>query len=145
MEYALKIASEYFYLKEVPVAAVIVKDEKIIASGYNNIESSNNATLHAEILAINEAHYIGDLQSKYLTGADIYITLEPCLMCAGALFLSRISNIYFGAYDYENGAFSKFEIEKKYNNPPNIYGGIMEEECSSLIKGFFKELRNGNK
>jgi tRNA(adenine34) deaminase len=139
MEQALFCAEEAYGRGDIPVGAIITQGEIVIA------KQSNIGINHAEILAINQASdekISGENAYKRLSECDIFVTLEPCLMCVGAIFNARIKNIYFGAYDFENGAFSKFEVEKKMKNPPNIYGGIMQFECEKILKDFFKGLRN---
>ena len=127
---------------EVPIGAVIVKDGKIIARAYNKMEKTQLATAHAEILAINKA--CKKLRSWRLDGADIFVTLEPCPMCAGAIVNARISNVYFGAYEPKSGsAQSKFSIltDSGLNHTTNFIGGIKQEICSNLIKNYFKSKR----
>ena len=127
---------------EVPIGAVIVKDGKIIARAYNKMEKTQLATAHAEILAINKA--CKKLRSWRLDGADIFVTLEPCPMCAGAIVNARISNVYFGAYEPKSGsAQSKFSIltDRGLNHTTNFIGGIKQEICSNLIKNYFKSKR----
>ena len=127
---------------EVPIGAVIVKDGKIIARAYNKMEKTQLATAHAEILAINKA--CKKLRSWRLDGADIFVTLEPCPMCAGAIVNARISNVYFGAYEPKSGsAQSKFSIltDSGLNHTTNFVGGIKQEICSNLIKNYFKSKR----
>lgn len=140
MKKALELSKKAFLLDEVPVGAVIVKDNEIIASAYNKRESSNDATAHAEIIAIKKAcKKIGDFR---LIDADIYVTLEPCVMCMGAILNARISNLYFGAY-ISNGSISSFEICEKsvLNHKTNIEGGFLKDECSKIISDYFKTKR----
>ena len=142
MKYALKEAKKAYEIGEIPVGCVIVYNDKIIARAYNKRENNNISTAHAEILAINKA--CKKLNSWRLEDCDIYITLEPCVMCAGAIIQSRIKNCYYGAYDYRFGAHKSIInlFDVKFNHNVNIYGGILEDECSKIIKDFFKELRN---
>ena len=142
MKYALKEAKKAYEIGEIPVGCVIVYNDKIIARAYNKRENNNISTAHAEILAINKA--CKKLNSWRLEDCDIYITLEPCAMCAGAIIQSRIKNCYYGAYDYRFGAHKSIInlFDVKFNHNVNIYGGILEDECSKIIKDFFKELRN---
>ena len=140
MKKAMQLAKKAYDLDEVPVGAVIVRDGKIVSFAYNQRESSNDATAHAEILAIKKA--CKKLKDFRLIGCDMYVTLEPCVMCTGAILNSRIENVYFGAYDMLNGAFgSKSDMKKIMNYEINSYGGIMEKECSSLLKEYFERLR----
>lgn len=126
---------------EIPVGAVVVKDGKIIGEGYNTRESDGNPLGHAEINAIIKAtKTIGDWR---LDGCDLYVTLEPCPMCAGAILNSRISRVFFGAYDNKWGSFgSLIDLSAvRYQTTPEIHGGIMEAECKEIIEDFFKNLR----
>lgn len=143
MSLALKEAQKALLIDEVPIGCVIVKDDKVISRGFNHREKKNLVSSHAEMEAISKANK--KLKSWRLEGCDIYVTLEPCLMCAGALIQSRIRNIYFGAKDYKGGAFgSSINVleTKNINHHPNVIGGILEEECSSLISTYFKAKRN---
>lgn len=142
MKEALKLAQLAYKDGEVPVGAVIVKDNKIIATGRNRREKSKNALSHAEIEAINNA--CETLGGWRLWECDIYITLEPCPMCSGAIVNARIPNVYFGAYDKNFGCcgstLNVFNISNSFK--PNVQGGILEEECSKILSDFFKNLRN---
>lgn len=127
---------------EVPIGAVIVKDGKVLSKGYNLVENTNKATAHAEIIAIDKA--CKKLKSWRLDGAEIYVTLEPCAMCAGAIANARIKKVYFGAYERKSGcAESKYPVltDNGLNHSVEYEGGIMEEECASLIKKYFSEKR----
>ena len=141
MQEALKLAKISFDESEVPVGAVIVKDDKIIATGRNRRETAKNALSHAEIEAINNA--CNALKGWRLWECDIYVTLEPCPMCSGAIVNARIPNVYFGAYDKNFGCCGStiniLELQNSFR--PHFEGGIMEEECSKLITDFFKQLR----
>ena len=141
MEEALKLAYLSFDEQEVPVGAVVVKDGKIIGKGRNKREQLNNALSHAEIEAINDA--CNHLNSWRLENCDLYVTLEPCPMCAGAIINARINKVIYGARDVKMGAvtsvISTFDLE--FNHRPKVVGGIMEEECSQIITKFFKNLR----
>lgn len=134
-----KIAVKY---REVPVGAVIVKDGKVIARAYNRKEKHKCANYHAEMVAIEKAcKVIGDWR---LTGCDIYVTLEPCPMCAGALINARVDNIYFGAYDPKAGCCGtlyNLPVDVRFNHRPAVTGGILEDKCAALLKEFFKEQR----
>lgn len=142
MREALKEAKKAYKKKEVPVGCVIVRDNKIIARAHNNRESKKNGLYHAEVLCINKA--CKKLHSWRLDDCSIYVTLEPCPMCSGAILQTKIKNIYYGASDPKAGfAGSRYNVfDMKFNYSPNLYGGILEDECSMLIKDFFKELRN---
>ena len=134
-----KKASE---MGEVPVGCVIVKDNEIISLAHNMCETNRNATHHAEILCINDA--IDKLGEKYLTDCSLYVTLEPCPMCAGAIINSRIKRVYIGCPDTNYGcAESVFRLFKPgiFNHTPEVYMGINEEECSALLKEFFSKRR----
>ena len=140
MKKALELAKKAYALDEVPVGAVIVKDGKVLASAYNKRESKNDATAHAEIIAIQKAcKKVGDFR---LIGADIYVSLEPCVMCTGAILNARIENVYFGAY-ISNGSISAAEIVEKsvLNHKSNVEGGFLKEECSKLVSDYFKQKR----
>lgn len=141
MEEAYKMALEAFDEGEVPVGAVIVRNGEIVATGRNRREKSKNALLHAEIDAINNA--CNTLGGWRLWNCEIYITLEPCPMCAGAIINAHIPEVYFGAYDFKNGSCGTITnlFEMPYNFKPNCTGGIIEKECSELLKSFFKKLR----
>lgn len=141
MRVALEMAKEAYADDEVPVGAVIVRNGKIIASGRNRREKAKNALLHAEIDAINNA--CKELGGWRLWNCELYVTLEPCPMCAGAIINAHIPQIYFGAYDFKNGSCGTITnlFEMPYNFKPNSTGGIMQEECSRLLKDFFKKLR----
>lgn len=145
MQKALELAKESAKQGEVPVGAVVVKDNEIVGMGQNRREYGKNALYHAEIEAINNA--CKNLGGWRLWQCDLYVTLEPCPMCAGAIINSRIKNVYFGAYDNKAGSFGSIVDFNSipYNHKPNIYAGIMEEECSALLKEFFKNLRDKKK
>lgn len=126
---------------EVPIGAVVVKDGKIIARAHNKKEIKNCANYHAEMVAIEKAcKIVGDWR---LTGCDIYITLEPCPMCVGAIINARLDNIYFGAYDDKAGALvSRCSLmEMKFNHYANYQGGILEDKCAQLLSEYFKKKR----
>ena len=142
MKEALKEANKAYELEEIPVGAVIVKDGKIIAKAHNLKEIKKDTTNHAEILAIKKASK--KLKSWRLTGCTMYVTLEPCTMCAGALIQSRIDKVVIGAMDEKTGACgSVLNILKdyKFNHTVEIEYGVMETECKETLKKFFKELR----
>lgn len=123
---------------DIPVGAVIVKDGEILAACHNEKEKLNDATAHAEILAIREASK--KLKSWRLEGCELYVTLEPCPMCAWAIMQARIKTVYFGSYDTLYGAYSVFwELTKNVSS--EIKGGILEEKCDNIIKEYFKRMR----
>jgi len=125
---------------EVAVGAVLVKDGEIIAEAHNQKEQNNDVTSHAEILAIRDAEQ--KLGNWRLDNCDLYVTLEPCPMCAWAIVNSRIKNVYFGSYDLNYGALgSKIDLRKLANSKLNVYGGIMEEECDKVLSECFEGLR----
>jgi len=142
MNRAYKEALKAYKKDEVPIGAVIVKDGKIIARAHNERELRKDATLHAEITAIKKA--CKKLGSWRLNECDIYVTLEPCAMCAGALIQSRMKTVYIGTPDPKAGAAGSviniFNVEK-FNHKVEVVYGIMEEECSEILKNFFRELR----
>ena len=142
MKEALKQAKKAASILEVPVGAIIVKDNKIIARAYNQKEKKYDSTKHAEILAIQKASK--KLKSWRLTDCEMYVTLEPCSMCAGALIQSRIKKVYIGAMDEKTGSCgSVFNLLKdyKFNHDVDIEYGICQEECEKILKDFFKDLR----
>ncbi len=126
---------------EIPVGAVIVKDDEILACACNKKEVLNDVTAHAEILAIREASE--KLGNWRLEDCTMYVTLEPCPMCAWAILQSRIKTVYFGSYDPNYGALgSAIDLRTAGNSKLKVYGGIAEEECSALLDKYFSELRN---
>ena len=145
MEAALKEAKRAEQEEEIPVGAVIACDGKIIAHEHNRREQLKDPTAHAEILAIREA--AEKLNDWRIENCDIYVTLEPCPMCASAILLARIPKIYFGAYDFENGACgSRLNIPvsfRIFGYNAEVVGGIMKEECKKILQGFFRKRRNG--
>lgn len=145
MKLALTEAKKAFDLGEVPVGAVIVQDDIVISSAYNLREIEKMATAHAEILAIQKA--CKNLGGWRLPRCTLYVTLEPCPMCAGAIINSRIDRVVFGAYDFKAGSCGSivnlFDID--YNHKPIVIGGVLEDECVDLLKSFFKTLRENKK
>jgi len=142
MAEAINEAKKALELDEVPVGAVIVRNGEIISRAYNLRETSRQATAHAELLAIQKA--CSHLNSWRLDNCDLYVTLEPCPMCAGAIINARIKSVYFGAYDPKGGACgSVADLFRKgnFNHAPIVYSGIMEDECETLLKEFFSKLR----
>lgn len=125
---------------EIPVGAIIVKDEEILAETFNQKEVLNDVTAHAEILAIREAEK--KLGRWRLDDCEMYVTLEPCPMCAWAIINSRIKTVYFGAYDHNYGALgSAIDLRKLANSKLKVYGGIMEKECTEVLDEFFDKMR----
>ena len=142
MREAIKQAKKAAQKDEVPIGCVIVKDDQIIARAYNKREMKQCSTAHAEILAIEKA--CKKLGSWRLEDCDLYVTLEPCPMCSGAIIQSRIRNVIFGAYDPKGGCMgSNMNINdvRGFNHYPDIEGGILQDECSRLLKEFFKAKR----
>lgn len=140
MKIALKQARLAEQKGEIPIGAVVVKDGKVVSRAYNRRITYHDPTAHAEVLALKKAGK--RLGVWNLTGCDLYVTLEPCVMCYGACLNARIGNIYFGAYD------SKFGIENtaksgviSFNHTLNIEGGILQEQCSKILTDFFADLR----
>ena len=126
---------------DIPVGAVIVKDDGILAIACNEKEKTNDVTAHAEILAIKKASHM--LNNWRLEECELYVTLEPCPMCAWAILQSRLKAVYFGSYDNLYGAFgSKINLAQYSNSKITIKGGISEEECDKILKDFFKKVRN---
>ena len=141
MKEALKEAQKAYSKEEIPVGAVIVKDNKIIAKAHNLKELKKTAIAHAEILAIQKANK--KLQNWRLLNCDLYVTLEPCMMCLGAIISSRIKNIYIGTIDPKNEERAVEDRLKEYEEKYgiNIKIGILQEECEHILKKFFKDLR----
>ena len=142
MQEAIAEAKKAAKVGEVPVGAVVVKDGKIISRAHNLTEKNQNPTHHAEMLAISEA--LDCLDSKNLLGCELYVTLEPCAMCIGACALSKISKVYFGAYDTKSGACGgKCDVLREgcYDYKTEIFGGIEETECKKILTDFFAGIR----
>jgi tRNA(adenine34) deaminase len=142
MKAALREAKKAKDINEVPIGAVIVLDGKIIARGHNKRESTNDPTTHAEIIAIRKASK--KLNNWRLVNCEIYVTIEPCLMCMGAIINSRISSVIYGANDAKGGAItSSLNINevRNLNHYPLIRGPVLEDECKAIITSFFKEKR----
>ena len=142
MNLALEEAKKAYALNEVPIGALLVKDGNIISHHHNRRELDHDATAHAEILVIREAC---DLLNRWrLTGCTLYVTIEPCPMCAGAIINSRISRVVYGSSDYKGGAVeSLFNVlsHPGLNHEPIVRAGVLQEQCSNLMKDFFKERR----
>ena len=142
MREALALAREAAEDGEVPIGCVVVKDGVIVGRGRNRRENGKNALYHAEILAIDDA--CRNLGGWRLFGCDLYVTLEPCPMCAGAIINSRIETVYFGAHDPKAGSVGSVVklFDLPYNHKPKVESGILGEECAQILKNFFKNLRN---
>lgn len=142
MEAALAEARQAGILNEVPIGAVVVKDGQIIGRGHNMREHFQDVTYHAEMLAIMEA--CAALHSWRLEGCDLYVTLEPCIMCSGAIINARINNVYYGAKDPKAGAVdSLYHLlgDSRLNHQVNVTSGLLQDECSQLLKDFFRAIR----
>ena len=145
MKEALKQAQKAYDKGETPIGAVIVHDNKIIARAHNERETKKNALCHAEITAINKA--CKRLGGWRLINCDMYVTLKPCPMCAGAVVQSRINNLYFGAFDLKSDCAvpAADAVDNILNSNVNVVGGVMRDECSKIIKDFFVDLRKKKK
>lgn len=141
MHEALRLAEIAASIGEVPVGAVIVKGDEIIASAYNKRETGDDATAHAEVLAIREA--CQKLGTWRLSGCDLYVTLEPCPMCAGAIVNARVDRVFFGAKDARGGALGSVLDIRSYPlfSKPAVYSGVCEPQCKELLQNFFKKRR----
>ena len=143
MNYAYKEAERAFDNDEIPVGCVIVFQNTIIAKAYNQVETLKDPTAHAEIIAITAAAEY--LQSKQLIGCSMYVTLEPCSMCAGAIVLSKIENLFFGAFDLKSGACGSvlnITNNNSLNHKINVLGGVQDEKCKEILRSFFEVRRN---
>lgn len=138
MRQALREAGEAFAKDEVPVGAVVVLNNRIIARGHNQVELLNDSTAHAEILALTTAYQA--MGSKYLPDATLYVTVEPCLMCCGAMYWGKIGKIVYGASDEKNG-YQHFTPKNPFHPKTEIITGILANECAKLMKDFFKMRR----
>jgi tRNA(adenine34) deaminase len=139
MRLALVQARNAFEEDEVPVGAIVVMSGRVIARGYNQVEKLNDPTAHAEIIALTSAfNYLG---SKYLPEATIYITVEPCLMCSGAMYWSKIGRVVYGAADEKNGYLHITRDHSPFHPKTGITRGILAQECAALMKDFFKNKR----
>ena len=143
MQIALELARQAYEINEVPVGAIVVKKStgKIIGKGYNRREIDKNPLAHAEIAAIKQA--AETLGGWRLLDCDIYVTLEPCPMCCGAIINSRIERVIFGAFDSKSGSVESIinMFDLPFNHKPKIVSGIMQKECSEILSDFFTELR----
>ena len=141
MRRALELAARAAELGEIPVGAVIVKDGQIVGEGFNRRETDKDATAHAEVVAIRDA--CRRLNAWRLEGCTLYVTLEPCPMCTGAILQSRISTLVFGAFDEKAGCCGSLCSlpDEGFDAHPAIYGGVLEAECAAILKNFFENLR----
>ena len=139
MQQAIKEAQKAFDIDEVPVGAIVVMNNRIIARAHNQVEMLNDSTAHAEIMALTTAY--NALGSKYLPDATLYVTVEPCLMCSGALYWSKIGRIVFGAYDEKNGYRKTTGNNNPFHPKTVLTGGIMEDVCAGLMTSFFRSKR----
>ena len=143
MAMALQVAERAAARGEVPVGAVIVQDGKLLVRAGNRVEADKDPTAHAEMLAIRAAAEM--LDTPRLLDCDLYVTLEPCAMCAAAISFARIRRLYFGAYDPKGGGVengTRFFGQPTCHHAPEVFGGIAETECSALLKDFFRDLRD---
>ena len=142
MRFAFREAEKAFELDEVPIGCIIVKDGAIVGRGHNQTEQLQDSTAHAEMIAITSAN--GTLENRFLTGCTLYVTLEPCPMCAGAIVNSRIDRLVFGAYDPKAGAcgtlFTLTE-DDRLNHRVQTIGGVLDGECGAILKEYFKKKR----
>lgn len=139
MQLALIEAGKAFEKEEVPIGAVLVINNRIIARSFNQVEMLSDSTAHAEILSLTAAY--NSLSTKFLPDATLYVTIEPCLMCSGALYWSRIGRVVFGANDDKNG-YRKYTGDRNPFHPKTkLTGGVLEEECAALMKTFFESKR----
>ena len=146
MEEALRLARLAAEAGEVPVGAVIVKDGEIIGRGFNSTETDKDPTCHAEIKAIRQ-EAAAALGGWRLSGCSMYVTLEPCSMCAGAIVLARLDALYIGTPDPKSGAcvsLSQITTDSRLNHRVELHVGILQEECSAVMKAFFRKLRSKN-
>ena len=143
MNESIRLAQKAFSEGEVPVGAIVVKNDKIIGRGYNQRERLNDPTAHAEILAITAAS--GTLEDWRLSDCTIYVTKEPCPMCAGAIINSRVSNLIFGAYDEEKGCCgSLYQLcgDRRLDSRTAVKGGVEEDKCTAILQEFFNLKRH---
>jgi len=141
MKFAIYEARSAFQENEVPIGAILVKNNKLVASAHNRTNATNDGLAHAEKLVIEEAIASGD---KFLNDYSLYVTVEPCLMCAGIIIWSRIGKVVFSCYDEKAGAAGSIYntlLDKNLNHNPELVSGVCEAECSKLMKDFFKSKR----
>lgn len=139
MKQALVQAQHAFEQDEVPVGAVVVLNGRIIARGYNQVEKLSDPTAHAEMIALTSAfNYLG---AKYLPEATLYVTVEPCVMCAGALYWSKVARVVYGAQDEKNGYTRVQPAVSPFHPKTEITYGVLQEECAQLMKAFFAQKR----
>lgn len=146
MRAALDLAREAWNAGEVPVGAVVVADGKIVGRGYNQPITSHDPTAHAEVVALRDA--AGRLANYRLPGATLYVTMEPCVMCAGAILHARVARVVYGAKEYKTGAHGSIMdvfAEPRLNHHCEIVGGVLADECAALISGFFESRRQRKK
>ena len=142
MEQAIRLAERAYEEEEVPVGALVVKDGVVVGKGYNQVERLSDPTAHAEILAITAA--ANTLEDKRLEGCTLYVTLEPCPMCAGAIMLARIPTLVFGAFDPKAGACGtlyNIAEDKRLNHKVHVVSGVLDDKCSELLRAFFGAVR----
>ncbi len=139
MKRALKEARQAYEAGEVPIGAVVVLNDRIIGRGYNQTEMLKDCTAHAEMIALTAA--FNDQGSKYLPAAVLYVTVEPCLMCSGALYWSKIGRVVYGAVDEKNGYRKTLGTASPFHPKTKVAGGVLEEDCSALMQAFFKARR----
>ena len=142
MRYALREAERALQINEVPIGCVVVHEDRIIGRGYNQREQLQDPTAHAEMIAITAA--ANALGSWRLEGARLYVTLEPCPMCAGAIILSRIESVCFGAYDPKAGccgSLMNLLQDTRFNHRPEVIGGVLGTDCGELLSSFFRNIR----
>ena len=139
MQFAIELAKQASENGEVPVGAVVVWDGRIIARGHNQVEQLNDSTAHAEMIALTAA--FNGLGSKYLPEAELYVTVEPCLMCCGALYWSKVARIVYGAEDIKNGYRKTTGENWPFHQKATITSGILAAECAQLMKDFFGKRR----
>ena len=146
MRLALEEAKKAEKIAEVPIGAIVVLNGEVIGKGYNLRETTQDATTHAEMIAIREA--CQTVGSWRLEEAQLYVTLEPCPMCSGAMILSRVNEVYFGAFDQKGGTagtLMNLLEDQRFNHQARVVGGILEAECGQILSAFFKELRTRKK
>ena len=148
MKQALDCALLALQSGDVPIGAVVVHEGRVVGKGWNQVEKLKDVTAHAEILAMSSASDV--LQDKYLSTCSLYVTVEPCTMCAGAIELARVSRVFYGAHEPKTGACGSIRsilgsTKSTTSSVKEVYGGIMEDECASLMTRFFQGLRSESK